>query len=166
MPRAYEHTALARHQQWEEETRRELAKPLDPSSLVYDAMVESRARTTALIQADNSEVRRRLREYPEQGLAPEDKRAVRTLRLWLRRDPLTDAVPLAFEPDDWGGPTQQAWDALPANLREALLPAIEWLAETAATKPTKRWLAMLDQHRGSVPGSEAATWRDWYRSSL
>lgn len=159
-------SAVARQLQWEEETRRELAKPLNPNSLTYDAMVESRAQMAALVQADNTDLLRRLREYPEQGLASEDKRAVGMLRRWLRRDALTDAVPLAFEPDDWGGPTQQAWDALPAHLRESLLPAIEWLADTAATKPTKRWLIMLDQHRAAVPDSEAPAWRDWLLQRL
>lgn len=162
----FSETATARYAQMQEETLHELARPLNPDSPTHDVMLEVRAQMQARVDADHSDVLRRLREYPEQTLASEDKQAVKTLRRWLRRDAVTDDVPLAFEPDDWGGPTQQAWDALAPAVRQALLPALEWLAETASNKPSKRWLATLDAHVAALPAADAALWRDWLLQRL
>jgi hypothetical protein len=141
------------------------AKPLDPTGAMYEYLRTQREERAAfaasLPPVDEAEVRRRLAGYPEQAFGSEDKRAIGTLRRWLLRDPVTDKVPLAFDADDWGAPAQVAWDALDPPLRTALLPAMEWLADSATPKPAKRWLQALDGHRRALPAGHAAAWRTW-----
>lgn len=141
------------------------ATPLDPASPLYELLRTQREEREALQATlppiDEAAVRRRINDYPEQQFGSEDKLAIRTLRRWLLRDPQTDKVPLAFEADDWGAPTQAAWDALDPALRAALLPALEWLTDTATGKPGHRWLQTLDRHRRGLSAPQGQAWRDW-----
>lgn len=145
--------------------REEDAKPLDPDGFLYDLLRTQREEREALAATlppiDEAAVRHRIADYPEQQFGSEDKRAIGTLRRWLRRDPVTDKLPLAFDGDDWGAPAQAAWDALDPALRAALLPAMEWLADTATGKPGQRWLQALDQQRRALPAPHGDAWRAW-----
>lgn len=162
---AFAERVVARYVETGRALAEEDAKPLDPAHPMHDLLLEGRQQRAALQKID-AEVQRRLRGYPEQALVREDKDAVATLRRWLRRDALTDRVPFGFDADDWGAPSQHAWDALPPDLRAALLPAMEWLAETAATRPAQRWLKSLAQHVATVPSEHAAAWRAWWLQRL
>jgi hypothetical protein len=144
----------------------ELDKPLDPSSPIYEVLRESRELAARLPPVDDADVRRRLREYPEQSLVREDKDAVTALRRWLRRDPVTDRIAFAFDGDDWGLAAASAWNALAPDLRAAVQPAVEWLADTATARPTARWTKTLRQHCDSLPAAHAASWRDWTLARL
>lgn len=163
---AFAARVAARHVETGRAIAEEDAKPIDPSHPMHDLLLEGRQQRAALPAVDDAEVQRRLRAYPEQALVREDKDAVATLRRWLRRDALTDRVPFGFDADDWGAPAQRAWETLPADLRKALLPAMEWLADTATTRPSQRWLKTLAQHVAAVPLAHADAWRTWWLDRL
>ena len=162
---AFAERVVARYVETGRALAEEDAKPLDPSHPMHDLLLEGRQQRAAL-RKDDAEVQRRLRDYPEQALVREDKDAVATLRRWLRRDALTDRVPFGFDADDWGAASQGAWDALPADLCAALRPAMEWLAETATTRPAQRWQKSLAQHVAAVPPAHAEAWRAWWMARL
>ncbi len=153
---------LRRHEEQSRQIDEWLNKPLDPSDPLYDVRQRSREEMLARQAAhpiDPADVRRRLREYPEQSLNAADREAVKRLRRWLLRDPATDKVPFAFDADDWGRQTRAAVDALPSGRREALMPLLDWLAEGVASKPTQRWFKQLDQHRAAL--APAGPWAGW-----
>ncbi|MFO1252094.1 MAG: DUF4304 domain-containing protein [Inhella sp.] len=164
------HTVLARWDATEAALAAARAQPLDPNSSLYEFLKDSRERMDELqAQAppvDPADVRRRLREYPEQSLAPADKAAVRSWRRWLRRDPVTGLLPVQFEPDDFGGPAQAAWDSAPPALKTAAAPVVQHWLEGVPTKPSQRWLGEL---RARIDGFDAAQqqpWRAWVRERL
>ncbi len=107
------------------------------------------------------EIERRLHEFPEQRLSGDDKAAVGVLRHWLLRDAATDRLTRCFDADDWGGRALAAWDRLDAPLREAMQPALAWMAEGVASRPTQRWLKALAAHQHALPAAHAAAWREW-----
>ncbi|MBH9579250.1 DUF4304 domain-containing protein [Inhella proteolytica] len=147
----------------------ERSKPLDPNDSMYEFMKESRERMAELEAqepVDPEAIRRRLTEYPEQVLAPADKAAVRSWRRWLRRDPVTGLLPVHFEPDDFGGPAQAAWDSAPPVLKTAAAPVIQHWLEGVPTKPSQRWLRELRAHIAGFDAAQLQPWRDWVRARL
>jgi hypothetical protein len=107
------------------------------------------------------EIERRLAEYPEQRLSGDDKAAVGVLRHWLLRDAATNRLTRCFDADDWGERALAAWDRLDAPMREAMQPALAWMAEGVASRPTQRWHQALATHQRALPAAHAAAWREW-----
>jgi hypothetical protein len=145
------------------------AKALDPNNPMYAILKESRERTDELLaqypQPDPAEIRRRLREYPEQSLAPEDKQAVRQWRVELLRD-AQGRLPVLLEPDDFGAPAQAAWDAATPALHMAAMPLIQDWLEGVEAKPTQRWLRNLKAQIQAFEPSQRTVWRAWVSERL
>ncbi len=142
----------------------------DPSHPLHEFMRETREREAELAARapwpSADELRRRLREYPEQSMAGADKQAVATLRRELRRDALTGLLPVAWDADDWGRSAQAAWQALPAATRDAVGPVLQGWLEGVDTRPGKGWLRTLGARVGELPAPHAAAWRAWVVEQL
>lgn len=160
----------ARHAEVEAALAAERQQPLDPASPLYEAQREARERLAELqAQAppvDPADVQRRLREYPEQALAAEDKHAIIRWRQWLQRDPVTGALPLVLEPDDWGGPWNLAWGDAPAALRQAAAPLLQPWLEGLDAKPGARWQKALRAAIVSFDPAQVYAWRAWLLQRL
>jgi hypothetical protein len=145
----------------------------DPAHPLHEMLREAREREAELAAKhpppSPEALRRRIAEYPEQGMAGADKQAVATLRRELRRDANTGLLPVAWDGDDWGLAAQPAWQALPAALRDALTPTLQGWLEGVDTRPTKTWLRTLQgqtTRMGQLPPAHAAEWRAWVLQQL
>lgn len=167
---AYAQFAVRRFERESRWLAAELAKPLDPAGPLYDVLKEGReqqAESAAKTPPpSNEELRRRIATYPEQQMAPPEKRAVAALRQALRRDPASGRLHLEWEDDDWGAATRQAWDAADPVLRTELTPALQDWLEGIDTQPTRSWLKSMDGRIATLPAALAPGWRDWLLQRL
>jgi hypothetical protein len=145
----------------------------DPAHPLHEMLREARERDAELAAKhpppSPEALRRRIADYPEQGMAGADKQAVATLRREQRRDATTGLLPVAWDGDDWGLAAQPAWQALPAALRDALTTTLQGWLEGVDTRPTKTWLRALKGQTtriGQLPPTHAATWRAWVLQQL
>jgi hypothetical protein len=162
---AFGRGVVARWQQTSKALKTAHAEPIDPNHPMAEFLLEARERNAEIMAqappVDDAEVLRRLSEYPEQALAGDDKRAVRSLRRWLLRDEASGALPVAFDVDDWGGPSQAAWDVTDPDLRRALTPVLQGWMEGVDAKPSQRWLRELNARIAALDAPLAPSWRDW-----
>jgi hypothetical protein len=167
---AYSAFAVDAHERMTARVAADTRAAEDPAHPLHEVLREAREHEAELAerQAPPSaeELRRRVAEYPEQGMVSADKQAVATLRRELRRDAASGRLPVAWDGDDWGRTAQSAWQALPADLREAVTPTLQGWLEGVDPRPTRTWLRTLRSEMSRLAPVHAAAWRTWVLQQL
>ncbi len=167
---AYSTFAAAAHERLMARLAAEEAAAEDPAHPSHGFFREMREQTAELEAKkpppSAAEMRRRLTEYPEQGMSGADKLAVATLRRELRRDAATGRLPVTWDADDWGRAAQPAWQILPASTRAAVTPMLQGWLEGVDARPTKTWLRTLQLQVSQLVPPHATAWRAWVLQQL